>query len=183
MEELQKEMHLCFPDVNKRISKDAWVMDPFLPKEEDVEYLQSEDELMDIKFNSLHKLFYAEHGYKWFWLVNGPGVALRLAHHVTTRFIMPFATRGLSDSVQLLVTSQTKAHTRLDVHSDIGLVKSHQASHHWLRKYSLRALIKNRAAWTVCNTEKDDDQALAAHVGWAVALLEGVHSWTGCLNW
>jgi hypothetical protein len=46
-------------------------MDPFLAKEENVKHLQAEDELMDIKSNSRCKRFYAEHGYKRFWLVKG----------------------------------------------------------------------------------------------------------------
>ena len=100
MEELQEEMHSRFSDVNEHVSKDAWVMDPFLAKEEDVEHLQAQDELMDIESNSLCKRFYAEHGYKRFWLVKGPGVAPRLAHHATTRFILPFATTYLSDCFQ-----------------------------------------------------------------------------------
>lgn len=32
MEELQEEMHSLFPDVNEHVSKEAWVMDPFLAK-------------------------------------------------------------------------------------------------------------------------------------------------------
>ena len=61
MEELQVEMHSRFSDVNEHVSKDAWVMDPFLAKEENVKHLQAEDEPMDIKSNSLCKRFYAEH--------------------------------------------------------------------------------------------------------------------------
>ncbi|CAL8265425.1 unnamed protein product [Merluccius merluccius] len=66
MERLQEEMHSRFSDVNEYVPKDAWVLDPFLAKEEDVEYLQAENELMDIKSNSLLKRFYNEHGYKQF---------------------------------------------------------------------------------------------------------------------
>ncbi|KAM4560543.1 zinc finger BED domain-containing protein 5-like [Odontesthes bonariensis] len=122
MEKLQEEMHSRFSDINEHVSKDAWVMDPFLAKEEDVEYLQAEDELMDIKSNSLCKRFYAEHGYKRFWLVKGPGVTPRLAHHATTRFILPFATTYLSETAfSALVTIKTKARNRLDVHSDFRL--------------------------------------------------------------
>lgn len=122
MEQLQEEMHSRFSDINEHVSKDAWVMDPFLAKEEDVEHLQAEDELMDIKSNSLCKRFYDEHGYKRFWLVKGPGVAPRLAHHATTRFILPFATTYLSETAfSALVTIKTKARNRLDVHSDFRL--------------------------------------------------------------
>ena len=118
MEELQ--------EVNEHVSKDAWVMDPFLAKEEDVEHLQADDELMDIKSNSLCKRFYAEHGYKRFWLVKGPGVAPRLAHHATTRFILPFATTYLSETAfSTLVTIKTKARNRLDVHSVTACYQSH----------------------------------------------------------
>ena len=60
MEQLQEDMHSRFSDINEHVSKDAWVMDPFLAKEEDVEHLQAEDELMDIKSNSLCKQFYED---------------------------------------------------------------------------------------------------------------------------
>lgn len=95
MERLQEEMNSQYADVNEHIAKDAWVMDLFLAKEEDVEYLQAEDELMDIKSNSILKRFYAERGYKWFWLVKGLDIVPRLALHATTRFILPFATTNL----------------------------------------------------------------------------------------
>lgn len=85
-------------------------MDPFLAKEEDVEYLQAEDELMDIKSNSLLKRFFAEHGYKRFWLVKGLGVAPKLALRATTRFILLFVITYLSETAfSALVTVKTKA--------------------------------------------------------------------------
>ena len=150
MEWLQKEMHSRFSDVDEHVAKDAWVLDPFLAKEEDVEYLQAEDELMDTKSNSLLKRFYDEHGYKQFWLVKGPGVAPRLAHHATTRFILPFATTYLSETAfSTLVTIKTKARNRLDVHSDFRLAVTKvtpdiptlaQEIH---IQYSLSALIKS----------------------------------------
>ncbi|KAJ8369595.1 hypothetical protein SKAU_G00096230 [Synaphobranchus kaupii] len=122
MEQLQEEMHSRFSDVNEHVAKDAWVMDPFLAKEEDVEYLQAEDELMDIEPLQERIGLYDEHGYKRFWLVKGPGVAPRLAHHATTRFILPFATTYLSETAfSALVTIKTKARNRLDVHSDFRL--------------------------------------------------------------
>lgn len=85
-------------------------MDPFLAKEEDVEYLQAEDELMDIKSNSLLKRFFAEHGCKRFWLVKGLGVAPKLALRATTRFILLFVITYLSETAfSALVTVKTKA--------------------------------------------------------------------------
>lgn len=90
MAQLQNEIRSQFSDVNKHVAKDAWVMDPFLAKGEDVEYLHAEDELMDILKNSLSKRFFDEHGYTRFWLVKGLGITLRLAHHAITRFILPF---------------------------------------------------------------------------------------------
>lgn len=122
MERLQEEMNTRFSDVNEHVAKDTWVMDPFLAKEEDVEYLQAVDELMDIKSNSLLKRFYAEHGYKQSWLVKGPHVAPRLALHATTRHILPFATTYLSETAfSALVTIKTKARNKLDVHNDFRL--------------------------------------------------------------
>lgn len=50
-----------FSDINGNVTKDAWVMDPFLAKEEDVENLPAEDELMDSKSNSLLTKFYDEY--------------------------------------------------------------------------------------------------------------------------
>lgn len=95
-------------------------MDPFLTKKEDVEYLQAEDELMDIKSNSLLKRSYAEHGYKWFWLVKGPDVTPRLALNTTTRFILSFVTTiAVRDSA--LVTIKTKASNKLDVYNGCRL--------------------------------------------------------------
>lgn len=63
MVRLQEEMHSRFSDANEHVAKGAWVLAPFLTKEEDVEHLQTEDELMDIKSNSLLKRFYDELGY------------------------------------------------------------------------------------------------------------------------
>lgn len=122
MDRLQEEMHSRFSDVNELVSKDAWVMDPFLAKEDDVAHLQAEDELMDIKSNSVCKRFYDEHGFKQFWLAKGPGVAPRLAKHAITRFILPFATTYLSETAfSALVAIKTKSRNRLDVHSDFRL--------------------------------------------------------------
>lgn len=62
MVRLQEEMHSRFSDANEHVAKGAWVLAPFLTKE-DVEHLQAEVELMDIKSNSLLKRFYDELGY------------------------------------------------------------------------------------------------------------------------
>lgn len=45
MEQLPEEMKSLFSDIREHVAKDAWVMGPFLTKE-DVECLQAEDELM-----------------------------------------------------------------------------------------------------------------------------------------
>uniref|UniRef100_A0A8C1LJ55 DUF4371 domain-containing protein n=2 Tax=Cyprinus carpio TaxID=7962 RepID=A0A8C1LJ55_CYPCA len=122
MERLQKEMTSRFSDVDEHVAKCAWVMDPFTAQEEDVEYLQAEDELLDIKSNSLLRRFFNEHGYKRFWLVKGPNVAPKLAHHATTRLILPFATTYLSETAfSSLVTIKTKARNKLDVHHDFRM--------------------------------------------------------------
>lgn len=122
MDQLQEEMRSRFSDIEKHVSKDAWMTDPFLAKEEDVEHLRAEDELMDIKSSSVCKRFYDEHGFKQFWLAKGPGVAPWLANHALTRFILPFAMTYLSETAfSALVTIKTKARNRLDVHSDFRL--------------------------------------------------------------
>uniref|UniRef100_A0A3B1IGG6 Uncharacterized protein n=1 Tax=Astyanax mexicanus TaxID=7994 RepID=A0A3B1IGG6_ASTMX len=111
MDRLQEEMHSRFSDIHELVSKDAWVMDPFLAKEDDVEHLQAEDELMDIKSNSVCMRFYDEHGFKQFWLAKGPGVAPRLANHADHQISgLPFATTYLSETAfSALVTIKTKA--------------------------------------------------------------------------
>ncbi|KAK7938374.1 hypothetical protein WMY93_001700 [Mugilogobius chulae] len=122
MTQLQEEMTARFSDVTEHIAKDAWVMDPFLAKEEDVEHIHAEDELMDVHSNSLLKRFFDEHGYMRFWLVKGQDVASRLARHAITKFILPFATTYLSETAfSSLVTIKTKARNKLDVHSDFRL--------------------------------------------------------------
>ncbi|XP_028656942.1 protein ZBED8-like [Erpetoichthys calabaricus] len=122
MEQFLDEMKSQFSDINEHIAKDAWVMDPFLMKQEDVEYLQAEDELMDIKSNSLLKKFYDEYGYMRFWLVKGPDITPKLVLHATTRFIVPFATTYLSKTAfSALVTIISKARNKLDINSDFRL--------------------------------------------------------------
>ncbi|KAI7807418.1 TBC1 domain family [Triplophysa rosa] len=63
MELLQEQMKSRFSDVDEHVAKCAWVMDPFTAKVEDVEYLDAEDELLDVKTNSLLKRFFTEHGH------------------------------------------------------------------------------------------------------------------------
>uniref|UniRef100_A0A8C1S6R6 DUF4371 domain-containing protein n=1 Tax=Cyprinus carpio TaxID=7962 RepID=A0A8C1S6R6_CYPCA len=88
-----------FSDVDEHVAKCAWVMDPFTAQEEDVEYLQAEDELLDIKSNSLLRRFFNEHG-----------------------LILPFATTYLSETAfSSLVTIKTKARNKLDVHHDFRM--------------------------------------------------------------
>ena len=108
MDQLQEEMRSRFSDIEEHVLKDAWVMCPFLAKEEDVEHIQAEDELMFIKSSSVCKQFYDKHGSRHFWLAKGPGVALRLVNHAITKF-------------SALVIIKTKARNRLDVHSDFRL--------------------------------------------------------------
>ncbi|XP_051578028.1 protein ZBED8 [Myxocyprinus asiaticus] len=122
MELLQEEMKSRLSDVDEHVAKCTWVMDPFTAKEEDVEYLEAEDELLDVKTNSLLKRFFTEHGYKRFWLVKGPDFAPKLVHHATTRLILPFATTYLSETAfSSLVTIKTKALNKLDLYNDFRL--------------------------------------------------------------
>ncbi|KAF3851937.1 hypothetical protein F7725_005292 [Dissostichus mawsoni] len=53
MNALQKEMKSRFADIDEYVSKELWVLDPFIAKVEDVEYLDCEDELTDIQADSL----------------------------------------------------------------------------------------------------------------------------------
>lgn len=53
--------------MSENVAKDTWVMNPFLAKEDDVEYLYTEDELLDIQVNDLLKRFFNEHGYGFCW--------------------------------------------------------------------------------------------------------------------
>ena len=149
MEELQEEMHSRFSDVNEHVSKDAWVMDPFLAKEEDVEHLQAEDELMDIKSNSLCKRFYAEHGYKRFWLVKGPAVLLIMQPPDSSCHLPQHTCQRLHSALWSPSKQRHATGLMCKVTFVWLLPKSHQTSHHWLRKYSLRALITRQVAWTL----------------------------------
>lgn len=122
MEQLQEEIKSRFSDVDEHVAKCAWVMDPFTTQEEDMEYLEAEDELLDVKSNSLLRRFFTEHRYKRFWLVKGPNVAPKLAHHATTRLILPFTTTYQSETgFSSLVTIKTKARNKLEVHNDFHL--------------------------------------------------------------
>ena len=47
-----------FADTADYVSKELWVLDPFIAKVEDVQYLDCEDELTDIQANSLSKRYF-----------------------------------------------------------------------------------------------------------------------------
>ncbi|KAJ8349042.1 hypothetical protein SKAU_G00276310 [Synaphobranchus kaupii] len=67
MNALQKEIKSRFADTDDYVSKELWVLDPFIVKVEDVEYLDCEDELTDIQADSLSKKYFQEQGFKKFW--------------------------------------------------------------------------------------------------------------------
>ena len=58
MNALQKEIQSRFADTADYVSKESWVLDPFIAKVEDVQYLDCEDELTDIQANSLSKRYF-----------------------------------------------------------------------------------------------------------------------------
>ena len=58
MKALQKEIKSRFADTDDYVSKESWVLDPFISKVEDVQYLDCEDELTDIQTNSLSKKYF-----------------------------------------------------------------------------------------------------------------------------
>ena len=119
---LQEEIKSRFADTDKYVSKESWVLDPFIAKIEDVEYLDCEDELLDIQADSLSKKYFQEHGFKKFWIVKGPSIAPKLTLHATTRIILPFTTTYLSETAfSVLVAIKTKSRNRLDVHNDFRL--------------------------------------------------------------
>ncbi|KAI9532802.1 hypothetical protein NQZ68_028501 [Dissostichus eleginoides] len=62
MNTLQKEMKSRFADIDEYVSKELWVLDPFIVKFEDVEYLDCEDELTDIQADSLSKKYFQPEG-------------------------------------------------------------------------------------------------------------------------
>lgn len=122
MNMLREEIKSSFADVDEYLSKESWVMDPYICSLEDVEYLGCEDELADLQADSVSKKYFHENGYKKFWIVKGHAVAPRLAKHAATRVILPFSTTYLSETAfSALVTIKTKARNRLDVHQDFRL--------------------------------------------------------------
>ncbi|KAF3854162.1 hypothetical protein F7725_022217 [Dissostichus mawsoni] len=126
MNALQKEMKSRFADIDEYVSKELWVLDPFIAKVEDVEYLDCEDELTDIQAESLSKKYFQEKGFKKFWIVKGPSLAPKLTLHATTRIILPFSTTYLSETAfSALVAIKTKARNTLDVHNDFRLAVTH----------------------------------------------------------
>ncbi|KAK0143368.1 Protein ZBED8 [Merluccius polli] len=58
MNTLQKEIKSQFADTDDYVSKESWVLDPFIAKVEDVQYLDCEDELTDIQTNSLSNKYF-----------------------------------------------------------------------------------------------------------------------------
>ncbi|XP_071058434.1 zinc finger BED domain-containing protein 5-like [Pseudochaenichthys georgianus] len=126
MNALQTEMQSRFADIDEYVSKELWVLDPFIAKIEDVEYLDCEDELTDIQADSLSKKYFQEKGFKKFWIVKGPSLAPKLTLHATTRIILPFSTTYLSETAfSALVAIKTKARNTLDVHNDFRLAVTH----------------------------------------------------------
>lgn len=65
MELIQEEIKSRLSDVDEYVSKCAWVMDPFTAKQEDMEYVEAEDELLDVKLNSFLRRFFTEHCSGW----------------------------------------------------------------------------------------------------------------------
>ncbi|KAI4794737.1 hypothetical protein KUCAC02_031874 [Chaenocephalus aceratus] len=129
MNALQTEMQSRFADIDEYVSKELWVLDPFIAKIEDVEYLDCEDELTDIQADSLSKKYFQEKGFKKFWIVKGPSLAPKLTLHATTRIILPFSTTYLSETAfSALVAIKTKARNTLDVHNDFRLAVTHITS-------------------------------------------------------
>ncbi|KAF3837684.1 hypothetical protein F7725_009452 [Dissostichus mawsoni] len=126
MNALQKEMKSRFADIDEYVSKELWVLDPFIAKVEDVEYLDCEDELTDIQADSLSKKYFQEKGLQKFWIVKGPSLAPKLTLHARTRIILPFSTTYLSETAfSALVAIKTKARNTLDVHNDFRLAVTH----------------------------------------------------------
>ncbi|KAF3855565.1 hypothetical protein F7725_016288, partial [Dissostichus mawsoni] len=120
MNALQKEMKSRFADIDEYVSKELWVLDPFIAKVEDVEYLDCEDELTDIQADSLSKKYFQEKGLQQFWIVKGPSLAPKLTLHATTRIIL--STTYLSETAfSALVAIKTKARNTLDVPNDFRL--------------------------------------------------------------
>ena len=72
---LREEIKNRFTDVSEYLKKEAWVLDPYISTLKDVEYLSCEDELCDLKADSLSKEYFQENGYKKFWIVKGQTVA------------------------------------------------------------------------------------------------------------
>ncbi|KAJ4930434.1 hypothetical protein JOQ06_019436 [Pogonophryne albipinna] len=126
MNTLQTEMQSRFADIDEYVSNELWVLDPFIAKVEDVEYLDCEDELTDIQADSLSKKYFQEKGFQKFWIVKGPSLAPKLTLHATTRIILPFSTTYLSETAfSALVAIKTKARNTLDVHNDFRLAVTH----------------------------------------------------------
>lgn len=114
----------------------------------DVEYLQAEDELMDIKSNSLEEIIC------WTWIQavlacertgrrsktcssRNHQIHLAFCHNIPVRDC--FQRFGHRQNKGLMCTM-----------TSVWLSpKSNLTSYHWLKKWRLRALIKSQAAWTI----------------------------------
>ena len=119
---LRDEIRSRFADIDEYISKEGWVLNPYISTVQDVEYLGCEDELCDLQTDSVSKKYFQENGYKKFWIVKGQTVAPTLTKRAVTRVILPFGTTYLSEAAfSALVTIKTKARNRLDVHQDFRL--------------------------------------------------------------
>ena len=117
-----EEFKSCFADIDDYLSKEMWVMDPYISSLEVVAYLGCEDELCDLQADSVSKKYFQEKGHKQFWIVKGHAVAHTLAKHTVTKVILPFSTTYLSETAcSALVTIKTKARNRLDVYQDFRL--------------------------------------------------------------
>lgn len=82
------EIKSHFANVDEYLSKESWVMDPYISSLEDMEYLGCEDELADLQADSVSNKYFQENRYKIFWIVKGHTVAPRLAKHAVTRVIL-----------------------------------------------------------------------------------------------
>lgn len=86
-----EETKSCFADIDKYLSKESWVMDPYTSTLEDVGYLGCKHELCDLQADSVSEKYFQENGCEMFWMVKEHSVAPRLAKHAVTRVILPFS--------------------------------------------------------------------------------------------
>ena len=79
MKLLHEEIKSRFADINDYLSKEMWMMDPYISSIKDVAYLGCEDELCELQADSVSKKYFQENGYERFWIVKGHTVAPILA--------------------------------------------------------------------------------------------------------